>query len=388
MMAHPPLEHSGVPLFVLQILEQVPQFAVSFLMFVSQPLVALPSQLPQPVSQAIPHPPEVQDGVPLLALQTLGHDPQCAGSLFKSASQPSPTKPLQFDQPAEHVVMEQALPEQADVAWFVLHARPQPPQFNALELVLVSQPFTKLLSQSPIGAVQAMPQVPLLHDGLPPDALHAFAHVPQWVASFLRLTSQPFATLPSQFAKFVAQLIWHAPAAQDAVPLLMLHAAVQVLQCSGSVPRFVSQPFVALPSQLPNPTLQVIPHTPLAQVAVPLVESQTVPQPPQFAGAVLTFVSQPFAALLSQLPNPVLQAMPQVPSVQDAVPLTVLHACPHAPQFAGVASMSTSHPLAALLSQLAKPVEHAIEHAPPAQDGVPWVVLQAPAQVLQCRASV
>ena len=320
MMAHPPLEHSGVPLFVLQILEQVPQFAVSFLMFVSQPLVALPSQLPQPVSQAIPHPPEVQDGVPLLALQTLGHDPQCAGSLFKSASQPSPTKPLQFDQPAEHVVMEQALPEQADVAWFVLHARPQPPQFNALELVLVSQPFTKLLSQSPIGAVQAMPQVPLLHDGLPPDALHAFAHVPQWVASFLRLTSQPFATLPSQFAKFVAQLIWHAPAAQDAVPLVVLHATPQPLQFNALVLVLVSQPLAALLSQLQKPATQLIPQTPRVQVAVPLVVSQALPQALQCAGVASRSTSQPLATLLSQLPQPTLQAIEHWLFEQVAVP--------------------------------------------------------------------
>ena len=387
-MEHPPLEHSGVPWLVLQPLEQAPQFAVSVLRFVSQPLITLLSQLPQPVSQAMPHPPEVQDAVPLVLLQTFGHEPQCARSLFRSPSHPSPDKLLQFPHPAEHVVMAQALPEHDDVAWLVLHARLHPPQFDALELVLVSQPLPRLLSQSPIGAVQAMPQVPLLHDGLPPDALHAFAHVPQWVESFFRSASQPFATLPSQLAKFAAQVIWHAPAAQDAVPLVELHAPAQLLQCSGSALRFVSQPFPARLSQFPYPTLHAIPHCPAVQLAVPFVALQAVLQVPQFAALVLVLTSQPLAALLSQFAYPALQAIPHCPPLQLAVPFVPLHAVPQVPQFVALVVVFVSQPLDRVPSQFPCPPLHTIPHAPATQVAVPFVLLHTVPQPLQFAVSV
>ena len=377
MIEHPPLEHSGVPLLAPQTVEQVPQFAMSFLKFVSQPLVTLLSQLPQPVSQAMPHPPEVHDAVPLVLLQTFGHAPQCARSLFRSASQPSPAKLLQFAHPAKHVVMAQALPEQDDVAWLVLHPRPQPPQFDVFELVLVSQPLTKLLSQSPIGAVQAMPQVPLLHDGLPPDTLHAFAQVPQWVASFLRLTSQPFATFPSQSAKFAAQLIWHAPAVQDAVPLLVLQAAEQAPQLPTLVLVFVSQPFPTLLSQFPYPALHATPQCPALQLAVPFVPLQAVLQAPQFVALVSVLVSQPLMALLSQFSYPAVHAIPHCPPLQLAVPFVPLHDVAQVPQLVAFVLVFVSQPLERAPSQFPYPPLHTIPHCPPLQVGVPLVALHA-----------
>jgi hypothetical protein len=42
-------------------------------------------------------------------------------------------------------------------------------------------------------------------------------------------------------------------------------------------------------------------HTPPLQVAVPLVELQTLPQVPQLFGFVFRFASQPFVAEASQL---------------------------------------------------------------------------------------
>ena len=246
--------------------------------------------------------PVVQPGVPLFELHAVAHVPQCVGSVCSEPSQPSLTRPLQFPQPAAQAVMEQALPEHDDVAWFVLQASAQPPQFKALVPVLVSQPLTKLLSQSPIGAVQAMPQVPLLHDGLPPLALQTLTHVPQWVSSFFRSASQPLLTTPSQLAKPAKQLMPQAPPAQLAVPWVVLHTVEQVLQWSGSVPRFVSQPLDAKPSQFPKPAAQVMPQELPEQVGVPLVELQATPQPPQFGAEEVVLVSQPLTTLPSQLP--------------------------------------------------------------------------------------
>ena len=162
--------------------------------------------------------PVLQPAVPLFELHTVAQAPQCAGSVCSEASQPSLTRLLQFAQPDEHAVMAQALPEHDVVAWFVLQARAQPPQFKALVPVLVSQPLLRLVSQSPIGAVQAMPQLPLLHDGLPPLTLQTLTHVPQWVSSFFRSASQPLLTTPSQLAKPAEQVMPQAPAAQLAVP--------------------------------------------------------------------------------------------------------------------------------------------------------------------------
>ena len=47
------------------------------------------------------------------------------------------------------------------------------------------------------------------------------------------------------------------------------------------VVKAVSQPVPTLESQLPQPALQLIEQVPLLQLGVPLVELHTVPQPPQ-----------------------------------------------------------------------------------------------------------
>jgi hypothetical protein len=76
-----------------------------------------------------------------------------------------------------------------------------------------------------------------------------------------------------------------------------------------SVMRFVSQPLLSLPSQLPQPALQeAIWHIPLEQVAVALAREQMNPHAPQFV-SVLRFVSQPLLSTPSQLAQPGLQDM-------------------------------------------------------------------------------
>jgi hypothetical protein len=95
-----------------------------------------------------------------------------------------------------------------------------------------------------------------------------------------------------------------------------------------------------------------MPQRPAAQVAVPLVLLQTVLQPPQCVG-VLRLVSQPLAALPSQSPKPEAQAIPQLPAVHAGVPPDAEHFVPQALQLLISVLRFTSQPLAGLASQSA-----------------------------------
>lgn len=183
----------------------------------------------------------------------------------------------------------------------VLQAVPHAPQLAVLVFRFTSQPFATLESQLPNPAVQVMPQLPALQNGVPLLELHVPLHAPQWVVFVWRSTSQPLERLPSQLPKPAEQVMPHRPPEQVAVPFVELHTVPQLPQLPGRL-RFVSQPLAALPSQLPHPELQTMPQTPPEQVAVPLVELQTVPQPPQARGLLLVIVSHPLLALPSQLP--------------------------------------------------------------------------------------
>jgi hypothetical protein len=98
---------------------------------------------------------------------------------------------------------------------------------------------------------------------------------------------------------------------------------------------FVSQPLVrASLSQLPQPLAQVMAQLPEEQDEVPFTELQAAPQPPQFCVLVFVLISQPLPrASVSQLAKPVLQVMPHTPLEQEAVPFAELQAAPQLPQF-------------------------------------------------------
>ena len=90
-------------------------------------------------------------------------------------------------------------------------------------------------------------------------------------------------------------------------------------------------------SQSEQPAAQEpIAQTPALQAAAPLAAAQAVPQPPQLARLVLMLTSQPLAAFLSQSAKPALHdPIPHTPAAQLAVALANgPHACPHAPQLA------------------------------------------------------
>jgi hypothetical protein len=183
-----------------------------------------------------------------------------------------------------------------------LHALPHEPQFEALVLVLTSQPLFKLPSQFWKFGSHVIPQAPLVQVPVPLVLLHTFAHVPQWSGSAFRLVSQPLAAFPSQSANPAAQVILQAPATQLGVPLALLQTLPQAPQLFALLPVLISQPLRADPSQLAKPAEQEIAQTPPAQLGVPLVALHAFPHVPQLLTLPFKLVSQPFPTLLSQLP--------------------------------------------------------------------------------------
>ena len=260
--------------------------------------------------------------------------------------------------------------------------------------------------RSVVGSVTCW-QPPFTHES---PAAQGFPQRPQWAVATRRSASQPLVALPSQSAKPVAQrAMSQRPAAQAPVALAGAQRAPHVPQCARSLARVTSQPLVALPSQSPSPEAQVVaqrpwthaaiapgpaaqtvPHAPqfarsatvsrsqpllgspsqsrnvpvhcataqrpAAQVAVALARAQRAPQRPQWAGSLAVSTSQPLVALPSQSSAPVSQRSPQSPAAQVALPRgPAAQDRPHAPQWAGVARVSTSHPLAGSLSQSPRP---------------------------------
>jgi hypothetical protein len=106
------------------------------------------------------------------------------------------------------------------------------------------------------------------------------------------------------------------------------------------------------------------------QVAAALALAQAVPQAPQCAVLVCVLTSHPLAALLSQLAKPALQA-PTVhcEAAHTAVPLLTAHARPHPPQLPALLRVSTSQPLLASPSQSAKPAVQVSAQRPEAHAG-------------------
>ncbi len=201
-----------------------PQFATSLCSPNSHPFAALPSQLPNPAAQVTPHTPAAQVAVPFVPLHAFPHLPQCATLVARVAS----------------------------------------------------QPFAALESQLPAPALQVNVQTAATQVGLAfSTAGHGLPHAPQSVAAVISDTHCPL-----QFVGVAPeQLVAHAPLLHSCpVP----HAVPHLPQCATLVARVASHPFAALPSQLPKPVAQVIPHTPAVQVGVPFAPPpQAFPHLPQ-----------------------------------------------------------------------------------------------------------
>jgi hypothetical protein len=128
------------------------------------------------------------------------------------------------------------------------------------------------------------------------------------------------------------------------VPFAAAHALPQLPQLVVVVV-LVSQPFVALPSQLPQPATQVGTQRLLVQVVVPCALPQAVPQAPQFDALLVMLVSQPLVGLPSQLRQVPVQTGTHTLPEQLVVPCALLQAVPQAPQFDALLVMLVSQPL-------------------------------------------
>jgi hypothetical protein len=213
-------------------------------------------------------------------------------------------------------------------------------------------------------------------------------HTPQFAVVVLRFVSQPLALFPSQSPNPALQLVYvHAPVPLHAAPEALATVVAQLVphtpQFAVVVFRFVSQPLALFPSQSPNPALQLVyVHAPVPLHAAPealaTVVAQLVPHEPQFAALVFVLVSQPLALLPSQSPNPAVQLVyvqaPVPQLIPDAFCTVELHTVEHEPQWFASLCELTSQPSsgagAAGCAQLRNPTLHADVHRPPEQVGV------------------
>lgn len=132
-----------------------------------------------------------------------------------------------------------------------------------------------------------------MHAGTPLETAHTVPQLPHAFTLFVVATSQPFATLASQFPNPAAQAIEHAPAAQEGEPLTELHANPQEPQWATLVLLLTSHPLKLLPSQLPYGVVHDTTwHEPVEHDSVLFGRSQRIPHPPQF-GIVFRLVSHP-----------------------------------------------------------------------------------------------
>ncbi|MBK6533450.1 MAG: hypothetical protein IPF99_28825, partial [Deltaproteobacteria bacterium] len=206
------------------------------------------------------------------------------------------------------------------------HARPHNPQCETFELVSVSQPSVCLLPlQSPKPPAQVpAAQLPLEQARVTWLVEHVRPQPPQWVTDALRSISHPVVSEPSQLPKPEKQAGLHDELAQVAVALAGAGQALpHAPQWAVEVAVLVSQPSVCLlPLQSPKPASQVpAAQLPPEQARATWLVEHTKPQPPQWVTVVLKSTSHPLAALPSQLPNPALHAMPHVEPAQVAVAL-------------------------------------------------------------------
>jgi hypothetical protein len=200
--------------------------------------------------------------------------------------------------------------------------------------------------------------------------------------------SQPLVALPSQLTNPALQLasavVLHAPAAQAASPLATPHARPHAPQWRGSA-AVVTQ----VDAQRVAPAGQVVTQAPATHAVMP---TQARPQAPQCAALVRVSVSQPLWGSPSQSADPVAQVGTHTPAAQVLVGVVapVVHARPQAPQWAAVARVSASQPLRGSPSQSAKPAAHTGSQTPATQAlaRVPAFVAQATPQPPQCSALV
>lgn len=220
-----------------------------------------------------------------------------------STSHPLEWFPSQFAKFAVHAATRHALPEHVGDALGSEQALPQPPQL----FVSVARS-----TQLPPQDVRPTGQAHMLAWQVRP-LVHTLPHVPQFALSVRRSRSQPFAALPSQLPKPVLQVRPQVEAIQVAMAFARAgQALLQVPQCAG---------FDVVFTQLPPQEVGVGPAhvTPQALAEQRSPGAQALSQVPQCDADTRVSVSQPFAALPSQSPKPATQAERQAPIKQLGV---------------------------------------------------------------------
>jgi hypothetical protein len=258
---------------------------------------------------------------------------------------------LQSAKPALHEAMEHAEAAQAPVPFATEHACPHAPQFCVLFVRLVVQLPPE---QAPYPAGHdTTPHVPPWQKGVPVVDGQTWLHVPQFEASELVAVSQPSATLPLQSPKPAAHVSTQAPAWHIEVAFTVLQAMPQPPQFFMSVWRSVSHPFAATPSQSAKPALhEAIAHAPIAHLLVAFASPQAVLHAPQFCGSVFLSTSHPFEATASQSAKPVAHAaIVQAPLEQADVACASMQAFMHVPQLLTSLWVFTSQPFCVTPSQ-------------------------------------
>jgi hypothetical protein len=314
-----PVLHDSVALGRSQEMEQEPQ-SVSVRVEVSQPLGLLPSQLPQPVLQLekLQEPEEQVAPDALAGLQVVPQAPQ-SDNVVRERSQPLVELPSQLPQPELQETSVQVPPEHDSTALGrsqrVLHA----PQLSSVASE-VSQPLVGLPSQLPQFVLQLTSvQVPVVHVSVAFAMSQGTPQLPQSVSD-VRERSQPLAPLPSQLPQPESHPENEQAPVMHVAPVAWAgeHPTPQAPQFT-SVVRDASHPSASMLLQSAQGVSQlVIRQAPVAQDSVARGRSHATPQAAQLV-SVVSEVSQPLARMPSQSPQPRSQLGTQAPPTQDDV---------------------------------------------------------------------
>jgi len=295
-----------------------------------------------------------------------------SASVVATDSQPLPASESQSLNPVKQAKLHIPLPHVGRAFVTLGQTRRHMPQFAMLTEMFTSQPFEASVSQSAKPGTQSRRQVPPPQTGVvfSPPRGQTVPHAPQLAVVVRVSTSQPFAGFASQFAKPGLQVNPQVPAVHVATEFATgAHALPHIPQCVVLDVTSASQPFAAVASQLPNPIAQRRAQAPAAQVAVEFApEGQTARHEPQLAMSARTSVSHPEATLPSQSPKPALHVMPQVPAAQAGAEFAaVAHIVVHVPQLVTLLAVLVSQPLALSRSQFWNPLVHVSPHTPTMQ---------------------
>jgi hypothetical protein len=196
--AHPqtPAAHLGEPLGHVQVLPQVPQLFVATWVLVSHPLILLPSQSPKPEEHVGVQTPALQTVVPLGLAHTVPHAPQLLVVELRLVSQPLLRLASQLPQPLAHAGVQTPATQEV-VPCGLVHPAAHAPQFEVLVCRSVSQPLPGSLSQLAKPVLHDGVHAPAVHEVEPCALLQTLPHAPQFAVPVSEV-SHPLARFPSQ----------------------------------------------------------------------------------------------------------------------------------------------------------------------------------------------